>query len=61
MALLATAQKARVKQKFEYLEVISGCEMQNEYYVIVARTQKEIDSIYLKRKKYQHGPVEPSV
>ena len=33
MALLATAQKARVKQKFEYLEVISGCEMQNEYYV----------------------------
>ena len=33
MALLANAKKARIKQKFEYLEVLSGCEMQNEYYV----------------------------
>ena len=33
MALLATAKKASVKQKFEFLEVLTGCETKNEYYV----------------------------
>ena len=33
MALLATAKKASVKQKFEFFEVITGCESANQYYV----------------------------
>ena len=33
MALLATAKKASVKQKFEFMEVVTGCESPNQYYV----------------------------
>ena len=33
IAILATSKKASVKQKFEFLEVLTGCETKNEYYV----------------------------
>ena len=49
MALLATAKKASVKQKFEFFEVITGCESANQYYV--SREDNEGNKRYLFKAK----------